>query len=323
MALLQNLHPTLRFLGRALPWLLLLAILYLVYQHNALQSTWSLIQTRLHGLPLLYALLAVALMPLNWWLEAMKWRQLLPQTQVHSNTRLLAGVLAGNAVALFTPNRTGDYLGRVWALLPEQWVSGFIATLTGNIAQILVIFFWGGLGFSFYISQRQWMFMGPHSAWIAAGITLLLGLLATVLYFKAPLLQRVKLPRRLSQYQEQARSVLGHYEFKNLAKVLMLSQFRYAVYLLQYLLMLWFVGIDLSLAPAVAGIALIYLVQTGIPLPPISALIARGGIAVAVWQMYPYSEWLVVSATFLLWLLNVILPALVGMVLLKRLKSTV
>lgn len=61
-----------------------------------------------------------------------------------------------------------------------------------------------------------------------------------------------------------------------------------------------------------SAVGLIYLVQTGIPLPPITGLVFRGSVAVMVGGLIGIGEASALASTFVLWMANVATPALVG-----------
>ncbi|HEX3769166.1 MAG TPA: hypothetical protein VHT72_12360, partial [Puia sp.] len=53
------------------------------------------------------------LMVINWSLETAKWKIALMPIQTVSFFRALKAILAGTCIASFTPNRVGEYLGRM------------------------------------------------------------------------------------------------------------------------------------------------------------------------------------------------------------------
>ena len=61
-------------------------------------------------------------------------------------------------------------------------------------------------------------------------------------------------------------------------------------------------------------IATIYLLQTSVPLPPLMGLFVRSEVALFVWGMYSANEIAILAATFGLWILNLLIPALIGTV---------
>jgi len=54
------------------------------------------------------------------------------------------------------------------------------------------------------------------------------------------------------------------------------------------------------------------MLQTGVPLPPITGILARGGLAVFIWGHFGIDEWSALIATFILYFFNLIIPSIVG-----------
>jgi hypothetical protein len=61
------------------------------------------------------------------------------------------------------------------------------------------------------------------------------------------------------------------------------------------------------------------LLQTAIPLPPIVGLLARGEVALKIWGISSQNDLSILAATFTLWVINLIIPALIGLVFILRL----
>lgn len=81
-----------------------------------------------------------------------------------------------------------------------------------------------------------------------------------------------------------------------------------------YLCFFWMWPLDsLILYSNVSGI---YLIQTGIPLPAFLSVFARGELAILVWSSVGIDEMTALVATFGLWLINLIIPALLGLLVL-------
>jgi hypothetical protein len=90
------------------------------------------------------------------------------------------------------------------------------------------------------------------------------------------------------------------------------------VYSLQYFCVLQFMGIHASIGISAACIATIFLLQTCLPLPPVTGLFARGGTAVYIWGFSGANELSVLATTFGLWIVNIIIPALFGLFFILR-----
>ncbi|MBK7946332.1 MAG: flippase-like domain-containing protein [Flavobacteriales bacterium] len=62
---------------------------------------------------LLVIAVACVLMLLNWGLESRKWRILVSDVERISRWRAFMATLAGTPIGLITPNRVGEFVGRV------------------------------------------------------------------------------------------------------------------------------------------------------------------------------------------------------------------
>jgi uncharacterized membrane protein YbhN (UPF0104 family) len=59
-------------------------------------------------------ILVIVLMFVNWSLEALKWKISVQSVQPVSFFRSLKAIFSGVSFSVTTPNRTGEYLGRVF-----------------------------------------------------------------------------------------------------------------------------------------------------------------------------------------------------------------
>lgn len=77
-------------------------------------------------------------------------------------------------------------------------------------------------------------------------------------------------------------------------------------------------GINITLITALSGISTIFLVQTSVPLPMVVGLLVRGEIALTVWGNTGANELAILAATFLLFIINLSVPALLGLVIIVK-----
>src|SRR5690606_3930899 len=82
--------------------------------------------------------IVLILMFLNWFTESLKWQYLCLQIQPISITKALQSVFCGLAWAVFTPNRIGEYGGRVLFLMPRKRVFGIIGMTVGAISLMVI-----------------------------------------------------------------------------------------------------------------------------------------------------------------------------------------
>jgi hypothetical protein len=260
-----------------------------------------------------YLLACVLLALLNCFCEVQKWRCLLAPFEQMPFKRALKATLAGASFALFTPNRLGDYAGRVLFVRPENRLKTLCATAVGNFAQLLALLAGGSVGAVFFAARvLQWPYSRLAALCAVAGIA---GLAGLYVYFNMRLLSglllRIPLTERMPSVLAGIRAA-AETDRRNLFQVLAWAFARYAVYSLQYLLLLYFFGIETGIAMGLSGIATIYLLQTVVPLPAIAGLAVRGGLAVFVWSHFGANTIASLAASFVLWIINLILPALLG-----------
>lgn len=267
-----------------------------------------------------YLAAVVVLLPLNWGVEVLKWLPLMRSAGSGiSLVRAWAAVLSGATVSMFTPNRVGEYAGRLLWVDARHRAWAVVATLLGSLAQWGVLLAGGGLALLY------WYFAGKIeiAPLAAAGLALLLlavGAAVLVLYLR--LTAVVDWLMRFGFWARRLATLRGQLaECAERARadgwVWAMAAARYAIYTLQYACMLLFWGLPLSALDLLSVVAVIYLLQTGLPLPPSTGLIARGNIALFVVALLLPDGYAsaVLSATFSLWCINVFLPAAAGAVL--------
>ena len=276
---------------------------------NAAQSQWLF--------------LAILLMPLNWFCEVFKWRILM-----HNFIKLrfadgLRSIVAGVTFSLFFPNRVGEFGGRVLFLAPTLRIKGTLTTFVGSWAQQFILVAFGAFGLTLYASYSGFL-QSPEKEWIILAVAVG-GIALLACFLKISVLvnifKHIKFLRRFPKLIQNV-VVIRSYSAKTLIRVLMWSFIRYAIYTLQYYCIIRFFGLKVVFFKALASIATIYLLQTGIPLPPLVGLMARGEIAIQIWGEVSQNQLIILAATFTLWIINLIIPALLGMFFLLNLRFT-
>lgn len=267
----------------------------------------------------LLLLLIIMLMPLNWLAETKRFQLLISPFVKLRFVQSLLSIVSGLTFAVISPNRIGEYAGRIVKLDAKHNKYGLIATLVGSISQNFVNLSAGLLG-ALYVFGRADILLFEQEE-LFYGITILFISLLIGLYYRLDILAKWMLLLPDNKYIERLKKAAGYlveYSNKMLTINMLWSIVRYLIYMSQYVLMLWFFGIELDLLLAMSGVALIYLIQSGLPLPPMIGILARGEIAVLVWGQFTDNVLGILAATFSLWIINLIVPSFLGLsVLLK------
>jgi len=290
-----------------------------VFAKENAADLWAMFVQHFTSDNLYWLLLVIVLVPVNWGLEALKWRQLIRHFLDFSFWKTYQAILAGVAIGVFTPNRIGEYGGRILMVEPEYNWKAFVATLVGNFSQFMVLVCFGLLGLIYFSST--FLNMEPY----VLHILLFLGICCVALMLfcflnidlLVPIVKRLPFINFLKKYLKHLR-VLTHYSSRQLILTLCIAGLRYFVYSLQYFLMLRFFAIEVPVVAGFSGIATIYLLQTSIPLPPLVGLLARGEVALYVWGFFSSVELSILSASFTLFIINLTIPALLGAVFIVK-----
>jgi MFS family permease len=255
---------------------------------------------------------ALLLVPVNWSLETQKWRELMHRLEPIPFWRAFQAVLAGIAFSIITPNRIGEYGGRVLMVrIADKWQT-VVATLVGSFSQMVVLLSAGAGGAAFFVAQY---FHLKTMYSIGLGLTVVIASLI-LLFFYYNIDLAIPIVRRLPYLQRGVKhlEVLREYTRKQLNNVLLYSALRYAVYSIQYYLLLLFFGIKIHILTAFTTIAFIFFVQTAVPALPGASLPLRAEVARLVWSDYTQNPLTIFAVSFGLWAMNVAIPALIGMV---------
>lgn len=296
---------------------LIVVLYYQLFEHPTFNLTdwWALFAAQFTWKKMPLLLLVVVLMPVNWLLETKKWMALLRPLSVVPMKRALRVVLIGLAGSLFTPNRIGEYGGRLLLLPKAQRHQALYATLLGAFSQWLVLIVLGAWAWT-GVLWSGWLSVSSLLRWSVTGTTILGTVLLLTVYqhSKAILQWLVRRPRWQRWTQGVADTPFECYTPTLMLRALSYAGIRSLTYSLQYVGLLCFFGYDVPLLLMLLGVLLVYGIQTGLPLPPSTGLLARGNVALLIfgWLQPTAIPLSILAATFGLWLLNVVLPALLG-----------
>jgi len=309
------------FIKIAVILLLFLAIWYKVANnHNLIDIQSHFISVLQSEKSQYYLLIALFLMPVNWLIESKKWQILIRKLESISLFHSLQAVLAGVTVSVFTPNRIGEYAGRVLLLKHKNRIQAALSTLISSIGQIIATIVFGSISFYFYFMR----FLADESnSWIgyyliALIIVLIISLI--LLFISTPtlfgLLKRIKAVRRFKKYI----TFFNRYTTNELIRILILSLIRYAVYATQLYLLLIAFQVDLDPFTGFILIPLTFFTMTFIPSVALADLGIREAVALTIIGLVSNNSLGILSATLVIWAINLVIPAIFGSVLIFKSK---
>lgn len=262
------------------------------------------------------------LMPLNWFIETLKWKLLTRELRKISLSTASKAVYIGITAAIFTPNRIGELAGRIVVFPPEKRGKAVLATATGSLAQLCVTVL-SGLAASVLLfvlyEDKLPQILQTGNLW--AGIILALTTLAVVwAFFDLKKLLRFVAGLRFMKKQRENLLIITTYPRKILLSALLYSFVRYCVFLFQFFLLFLAFGLDIHFAEAFVSVALTYFLMAALPGIPPAEIGIRGSVALFFAGLFSDNETGIIAASSLLWIINLALPALLGSVFLLRAK---
>lgn len=249
----------------------------------------------------------VLLMPVNWLIESLKWKTGIRFIENISFISAIKSVLAGVAVAFVSPNRTGEFIGRITALCIPNRKKGVFVSVHISLAQTLITIIAGIAGLT-----TLFLLLAPdiRYSYLIIGALLIAGCLW--IYFRfyriSEYLTRKVFFRKFFSRNE----VVVKIPTQTLVLNLILSAIRYLVFCVQFIFALKFAGVDLSLTEMSIAISLVYFIMTIVPSFAVAEIGIKGSVAVYVFGFFTFNPPAVVLATSLLWVINLFLPALAG-----------
>jgi hypothetical protein len=254
---------------------------------------------------------------LNWGLEAKKWQVLMQHLQPLNYFVALKGVLSGVTLSLNTPNRIGEYGGRVLYVNEGNRLKSVSLSIAGSICQLTVTVLMGCGGLIFLLNTlhtNETTVMGLSFFWLRVllSLSVLAALILLLFLFRLSwiikLLERVPLFSRYVQYI----SVLDEFTPKLLLRLLFLSLLRYLVFVIQYILLLQVLEVEVGWQQGFWLIAILYLVMAIVPSFAIADLGIRGKFSTELLSLYSTNIIGILGTTFGIWFINLFIPALAG-----------
>lgn len=256
----------------------------------------------------LFLLFSFLLMPLNWVLESIKWKFLISKFEKISFFTSIKAVLSGLTTSVFTPNRVGEFVGRIMFISPENRIKATVSTILGSYSQILITLLIGAISV-FIIDKGIINFIDENN--IIKWIFILVTVISFIIFFKLRIV--LSLSRKFNfKKLNDIFKILDNYTFSDLLKVIFLSLFRYIVFFSQFYLLLNFFNVNISFINSFIVVGIFYLFLMFVPTFVLSEPGVRISTSIIVFTYYVNDISLIVYTVSLLWLINIVFPTILG-----------
>lgn len=270
-----------------------------------------------------YIIIVFILMPVNWSIEAVKWKYSVKNIQKVNFLKSFKASFAGVAFGVFTPNRAGEIPGR--ALFLDNcmlWKSTFVSSVSA-ISQFIITVVIGLLALPFGV-----YYVGIDIYWLlfVSFLSLLSVILIIYFYFKVGLLSKLSKWRIVNRFPDFCKHIEIFKSFSNimLLNILLLSLLRYLIFAFQFLLIIYAFNINMSFFQSIIFVGVYYLIITSIPTIALSEIGVRGTVGVFLLNYLQLNDTVIqlnmLLASTLLWFINIVIPAIIGTFFIPEIK---
>jgi len=265
----------------------------------------------------IYLGLAIILMPVNWFLESFKWKKLVNVIQSdYTFIDAVKSVLIGVFFGFITPNRVGEFGGRLLFIKKGNKLKALNLTFIGGLAQFIITFLIG----SFFGSLLLTGFFGLYKVLYLLIFPIFI-IFSLLIYFNIKDLSKKIFSFNI--FKKFSEKYIFNFSISSsfLSQNILITLFRYTIYVFQYILIIKFVGIELDWIFSVQIITTMLFLQTIIPSFALIDLGIRSNILLYLLSDYAENQLVVLFVVFLVWILNLVIPAVLGYFYLLNLKT--
>lgn len=295
------------------------------HQHQSFFLQITDLYSELQKNKAILALISV-LMLINWLLEAKKWQILIKKIAKINLLQSLQSVWTGLALATFLP--LGNYLGRAKNLPQENRFDSAGALLVNGGLQFWVTMLGGIYGISQFLELNNFVTPLLFFIWI---LLYLLGLFFYQKYLCYLVVvgkdtdngrAMTKGKNKIINWLQNNLYFASQYSKKQILKVTFFALLRYFLFLIQMILIFKASSFLLSSQKIIVGSSLLFTAKSVLPVGGfLVGLSVRE--ATALYFFSSLGEEKVITITFLLWIINIAFPTLVGSVLLLKNKKRI
>jgi hypothetical protein len=265
------------------------------------------------------------LMLVNWLLESFKWRYLIRKIERISAFEAIEAVFCGLTWAIFTPNRLGEYAGRVLFLPNRKRIHGVFAMAVGSFGQNVITNVLGLSAvlwflFTFYVNTGRhfqlniWLYL-----LIAVGVIVFI-IFFVILYFHiiwvVNILDHIPFINKFHRFFD----IMGRYKKPELINIMLFCMARFAVFSFQYYLIIHLLIPEMPAFEMMMMVLILFFVQSALPSLDLVDIGVRNGTAAFLFGYITHQTIAVMAAVSSIWLINLIIPAILGSVFVFKLK---
>lgn len=230
--------------------------------------------------------------------------------------KAVKSVLAGCSITMLTPNRMGEYGGRIMFVKENNRLKAISVSVLGSISQLAITILCGSAALYYLFFYSNHTNRIHDYLWLTHNGLLFLGVISSFfilfLFFNTHTFVRVVSHIPVLKKMVKHIVLLESFTYKQLLNVLTLSLFRYLIFILQYLLILKVMQVNIDTLVCVSLLAVFYFLMAMLPTIGLTELPVRATAAVVILGWWSDNIIGIQAAVFCIWLINLVIPSLIG-----------
>ena len=249
---------------------------------------------------------AILLMIPNWLIESFKWKLITSSIEKISYIASVKGVFSGICIGNLTPGRIGEFAGKLIYFKPENRSKITVTHFVCGSTQLFVTVFIGLISLLLFFNGKN----------TEPGFFIISLIFSTLAFFALLfiLIKTKTIYKWISELKWLKKFQLGTVDFsrKIILNLILLSVLRYVVFSSQYIILLKICGANATYSELFVPVSISFMLMSTIPMISFIEVAVRAGIALVLFSSYISNDLLIVSASSALWLINIIIPSIIG-----------
>ncbi len=249
-----------------------------------------------------HLILLLVLAFFNRFFEIIKWQLLAQTIQKTSLWQASKQVLSSLSFAIITPNGLGEYAAKTVFFDKTYRKTIVFLNVVCNGVQLLVTVFFGILGLV-VIQEVELLLLY---------LAMIIMLVAFVFWGKNFEVKGISLHKLIQKIKQIGQPIK--------LKLLLLAVLRFMLFSHQYLLIFYVFDVQVPYFLLLSAVFAMYLVSSSLPSFQFLEFLIRGGVGLYVFKTFGIADEVILLSSFLVWLLNVVMPILIGLLIVISLK---
>ena len=260
----------------------------------------------------------VLLMFVNWVLESLKWWRLTRELSPMSVWKAIECVFCGLTWAIFTPNRIGEYGGRVMFLPNRKRIHGIFAMAVGAFGQNVVTNVLGASALIWFLYTYLHLGLILMAGITSMALVLILSMLVFYFHIKwmVSLLNSIKFLKKFHRFFD----IMGKYKTTELISIMWFCLARFLVFTFQYYLVIHMMVPQIALLQMTLIMFVFFFINSAIPSLDMLDIGVRSFTAATLFSYVTHQSVAIVVAVSLIYIINLVIPAILGSVFVLKLK---